>query len=167
MYVLHVFCYWPIGYGLRSCAIARVLHECNSSNFSPWYLMATLNWHVIDTCHVFFFFFFSSIFHLSLLLFSYTKFKKYFSSSLFLQPEKFVVESLFSSSPNLHGCNQQPPSPVHHHLRCYLVWRSPLLRPLSLKPSRASACTYAIVASNASHWHHHHSWLPSSLSLSL
>ena len=28
---------------------------CNSSNFSPWYnLMATLNWHVIDTCQFFF-----------------------------------------------------------------------------------------------------------------
>nr|POF26516.1 hypothetical protein CFP56_40121 [Quercus suber] len=30
----------------------------------------------------------------------------------------------------MHGCSQQPPSPAYHHLRRYLVWRSPLLRPL-------------------------------------
>ena len=54
------------------------------------------------------------------------------SPSLSLQPRKFVAKSLFSSSLNHHGCNQQPPSPVHHHLWCYLVWHSPFLRPLSL-----------------------------------
>ena len=54
---INVFCYCPIGYGFRSRAIARVLHGCNSSNFSLWYLTATLNWHIINTCQVFFFFF--------------------------------------------------------------------------------------------------------------
>ena len=71
--------------------------------------------------------FFSSFFHSPLPFFRFTKFKKYLS----FQSEKFVAESFFSSPSNLHGCTQQPPSPAHHHLRCYLVWLFPLFRLLS------------------------------------
>ena len=157
---LHFSCMFCMSFAIGQLGmdwdLVQYLGYCtvwNCSNFSPWYnLTATLNWHVIDTCQFFFLFIFSP-FSSSLQIYQIKKIS--LSPSLSLQQGKFVVESLSSSSLNLHGCSKQPPSLVHHHLRRYLVWCSPLLRPLSLEPSRASACIYITVASSASHRQHH------------
>ena len=66
--------------------------------------MVRMKGHVNNPCHIIFLFFFSPFFF-SLDLSNL--------KNISLQPEKFEAESFFSLSPNLHGCNQQPPSPRH------------------------------------------------------
>ena len=123
-------------YGLRSHAIPIALT-------SALEIIYQLQWK--DTLAILVTLFFFFIFSTPFLLFRFTKFKKYLSSTRKICG--WILFLFFTKSLWLHPKTTESSTP------------SPLVL--------FGLAFSATIVGGTSHWHHHYSWLPSSLSLSL